>query len=73
MEILLDENEMAKRLGVSVSWLQKDRSKTGRKLVPFVKLGQVVRYVPAAVSAALAALQTGGDATPRQKARRAAA
>lgn len=63
--ILVDESDMAKRLGLSVSYLQKDRR--GSRAIPFVRLGKLVRYNPAAVLAAMTALQQGGASTHRQK------
>lgn len=66
-EILVDENVMAGMLGLSKSFLQKDRVTSKR--IPFVKIGNCVRYSPEVVKAAVSALQQGGDATSRQKAR----
>lgn len=66
-EILVDESTMAGLLGLSVSFLQKDRVTSKR--IPFVKIGSAIRYNPESVKAAVSALQQGGDATARQKAR----
>ena len=46
-EKLLDEYKAVSALGVSVSWLQKQRCKTDSgtpPVVPFVKIGRKVRY-----------------------------
>ena len=46
-EKLLDEYKAADALGVSVSWLQKQRCKTDNgtpTVVPFLKIGRKVRY-----------------------------
>lgn len=46
---LWGEREAARFLGVSVEFLQVDRSKARR--IPYVKLGRAVRYDPADVIA----------------------
>jgi len=56
---LLDEKAVATYLGVSVEFLQQDRSK--RKRIPFVKLGRAVRYDPADVKAYAASCKRGGS------------
>ncbi len=42
-KLLVTEAELAPALGVSVSWLQKDRT-ADSPVIPFVKLGTSVRY-----------------------------
>jgi predicted DNA-binding transcriptional regulator AlpA len=47
IEPLLDADDVAKRLGVSSSWLAKSRlDGTGPR---FIKIGRAVRYAPSAV------------------------
>jgi hypothetical protein len=69
-KILVDEKELAPLIGLSVSFLQKDRR--GRRIVPFVQVAGRARYNIENVKAALLALEQGGDATRRQAARGAA-
>ena len=57
------ETEMAPLLGVSVSFLQKDRR--GSKLIPFIQLGGKVLYDPEEVFPAVKALTRGGDRSRR--------
>ena len=56
--LLLTERELATSLGISVSWLQKDRIK-GQK-IPFVKIGDSVRYDLDDARQALKGSSTGG-------------
>lgn len=56
--ILINEADAAKALGVSVHFLRKDRRTKQR--VPFIKLGDSVRYSPSAIAAAMEHLQRGG-------------
>lgn len=58
--IALNEKETATALGVSLSWLQHDRC--GKRLIPFYRVGGLVRYNAARVSDALAAMEEGGVA-----------
>lgn len=56
---LVDETAAAKQLGVTVSFLRKDRSK--RRTIPFLKLGgKLVRYDIDRVRAALTQFEQGG-------------
>ena len=41
---LLPQKEAAKVLGMSESWLEKDRVGDRPPVVPFVRLGRAVRY-----------------------------
>jgi hypothetical protein len=41
---LLPEQEAAKVLNMSTSWLSKDRTSGRAPIVPFVRLGRAVRY-----------------------------
>jgi hypothetical protein len=54
----VDEKTAAAALGISVSWLQKDRM--GRRIVPFYKMGATVRYNLDRVREALSAVERGG-------------
>jgi hypothetical protein len=56
--IALNEKETAAALGVSLSWLQHDRC--GKRLIPFYRVGGLVRYNAARVTDALAAMEEGG-------------
>lgn len=56
--IALNEKETATALGVSLSWLQHDRC--GKRLIPFYRVGGLVRYNAARVTDALAAMEEGG-------------
>lgn len=56
--LVVDEKAAAEKLGLSVSWLQKDRQK--KKLIPFFRLGGSVRYNLERVLEAMAALEEGG-------------
>jgi hypothetical protein len=58
-KLLVDENEAAAMLGVSVSFMRKDRRT--KRLIPFVKLGVRVLYSPERVQRALHALEEGGQ------------
>ncbi|MHB8166552.1 MAG: helix-turn-helix domain-containing protein [Sulfuricella sp.] len=56
MDNLLRETEVAMFLGMSLSFVRKDRMAGGKHLIPFVKIGGAVRYRPADVEAFLAGL-----------------
>lgn len=58
--LALNEVEAARALRVSLSWLQHDR--IGRRLIPFYKLGKLVRYNPDRIKAAIARHEEGGNA-----------
>lgn len=47
--MLLTTTEAARYLGVSQSFLEKDRVSSGR--IPHVKIGRAVRYLPADLDA----------------------
>lgn len=64
---LLDEYALAEQLGVSIHFLRKDRY--GPRTIPFIRLGDLVRYDPISVHSALLAREQGG---PRGSRRRAA-
>lgn len=67
--IALNEKETAAALGVSLSWLQHDRC--GKRLIPYYRVGGLVRYNAARVSEALAGMEEGGAATaPARSAKR---
>ncbi len=54
----VDDSTAAPALGVSVSWLRKDR--LGRRLIPFVRMGGAVRYHLPTIRDALLAHAEGG-------------
>lgn len=54
----LTEQEIAAELGFSVSWVQHDR--TGKRLLPFYRIGSRIRYSLPRVMQALAAMEEGG-------------
>ena len=62
-KLLVTETELAKALDISVSWLQKDR--VGKKKIPFVKMGENVRYDLEEARLALKAMAAGGKRTGR--------
>ena len=49
-EGLIDEVEVARLIGLSVAFVQKDRV-TGRHGIPFIRIGSAVRYRPSNVAA----------------------
>jgi hypothetical protein len=61
---LVKDKAMASLIGVSVSWLQKDR--VGAQIIPFVRLGDLCLYDPAAAFDAIKARQVGGAAGKRR-------
>lgn len=56
--LTLNEFEAADMIGMSVSFLRKDR--LGAKLLPYFRIGNAVRYSPDTLRQALAALRQGG-------------
>jgi len=57
-ERLLTDDELAPLLGVTVSWLRKDR--ITRQQIPYVKLGDLPRYSLSRVLEALRQGERGG-------------
>lgn len=55
---ILSEQACAALLGLSIHWLRKDR--TGRRIVPFYRIGGTIRYNRSRVLEALAATEEGG-------------
>lgn len=66
--IAVGEIELAESIGMSVEFLRKDRS--GKRLIPFYRIGTAIRYNPTRVGEALSALEQGGYA-PKPKASKA--
>ncbi len=62
------EFDLAESIGMSVEFLRKDRS--GKRLIPFYRIGASIRYNPTRVIEALARLEVGGYA-PKPKATKA--
>jgi len=56
--IAVDEIELARLIGMSVSFLQKDRG--AKRLLPFYRIGDAIRYDLARVRLALATMEEGG-------------
>lgn len=56
----VNEFACAEGSGMSVFFLRKDRSASGKKIIPFIKIGGAVRYDMSAVHNALRAMQQGG-------------
>lgn len=56
---LLNDYEAARLLGVSRTFLQKDR--IGGRRVPYIQIGRAVRYDPADLEAFKAANRRGGS------------
>jgi hypothetical protein len=54
----VSEFDLAKCIGMSVEFLRKDRS--GKRLIPFYRIGSSIRYNPDRLVQALAALEEGG-------------
>ena len=61
--LLVTERELAQAIGVSVSFLQKNR--VGSQAIPFVKVGPHVRYNLEEARLALKAMAAGGKRTGR--------
>lgn len=57
--MLLDETAAAEFLGCSVAFLRKDRRHA--QLIPFVKLGALVKYRRERLADAVNALEVGGS------------
>lgn len=60
-KIALNEQELASALGMSVSFLQKDRCT--RRLIPYYRIGDSIRYDVGRVREALIKLEEGGIQT----------
>lgn len=60
-KIALNEQELASALGMSVSFLQKDRCT--RRLIPYYRIGDSIRYDVGRVREALMKLEEGGTQT----------
>jgi len=56
--VAVDEHACAQAIGMSVSWLRKDRRT--KRLIPFSRLGGAIRYDLDRVREALADLEEGG-------------
>jgi hypothetical protein len=65
VRLAVGEKEAAKALNMSVAWLRKDRRT--KRIIPFFKLGDAVRYDLGRVRDAIAAIEEGGTAKPRSK------
>lgn len=56
--IVVTEIEAAQAIGMSVGYLRKDRRE--KRIIPFIKIGDCVRYDLLRVTEAVAALEEGG-------------
>ncbi len=56
--VVVDEHVAAEALGVSVSWLRKDRY--GKRVIPHCKMGGFVKYDLGRVREALIEVERGG-------------
>jgi excisionase family DNA binding protein len=65
MNALLNEEEVAKQLHISVASLRRWRLE--RRGPPFIKVGSLVRYKPEEVEAWLGALPTGGSVASQKQ------
>ena len=61
--IAITEHQVASCIGMSVHWVRKDRR--GKRLLPFYKLGDSVRYDPERVRQALHGIEEGGTGARR--------
>lgn len=70
--IAVDETALAAAIGMSVAFLRKDRRT--KRLLPFYRIGDSIRYDLSRVRESLAALEEGGaKPTPRKATSGAAA
>lgn len=60
----MTDAQLAAQINVSVSWLQHDR--IGKQLIPFYRIGGLVRYNRESVLLALQANEEGGMQTRRK-------
>lgn len=63
--LLVDEHAAARAIGLSVSWLRKDRR--NKRLIPFARLGGAVRYDMERVREAVHRLEEGGRGAARRE------
>ena len=63
--IAVSESEIATAIGMSVHFLRKDRR--GRRLIPFYRIGDSVRYDLTRVREALRAMEEGGPPVKSKK------
>ena len=73
LDPLLTEHQVSEITGRAVPTLQKDRSEGNSNVIPFVKIGRLVRYRQSDVEAYLAALPArrstseGGEDRPQRR------
>lgn len=67
-KIAVGEFDLAAAIGMSVDFLRKDRS--GKRIIPFFRIGKAIRYNPQRVNEALASLEEGGHKPPKPKAKK---
>lgn len=69
--LAVDENTLASAIGMSVHFLRKDRRT--KRILPFYRIGDCIRYDLGRVREALAAVEEGGThIKPRTRAPRSA-
>jgi len=64
--VAVDEVELARLIGMSVDFLQKDR--VTKRLIPFYKIGKAVRYDISRVRMALEQMELGGGLQKKSRA-----
>jgi len=62
--LIVNERVCASALSTSVGWLRKDR--LGAKVLPFYRIGKLVRYDLERCRAALLAIEEGGPKAARK-------
>ena len=66
--LAVGEFDLAAAIGMSVDFLRKDRS--GKRIIPFFRIGKSIRYNPQRVNEALASLEEGGHKPPKSRAKK---
>lgn len=68
IRLAVGEYDLAAAIGMSVDFLRKDRS--GKRIIPFFRIGKAIRYNPQRVNEALASLEEGGHKPPKSRAKK---
>jgi hypothetical protein len=66
--LLVGEKEIAQAIGMSLAFVRKDRRT--RKLIPFTRFGDAIRYDPIRVREAFLQREEGGEPPPTQRRQR---
>jgi predicted DNA-binding transcriptional regulator AlpA len=73
LDPLLTEHQVSDIIGRAVPTLQKDRSEGNSSVIPYIKIGRLVRYRQSDIEAYLAALPArrstseGGESQPQRR------